>query len=89
MTSSPEVILFVWLMPSHFSNKQGRWELELMVSYSSIFILTTFPLTCVICDKKISAKLTVNSKLNLGTSSLCEHYSLYIGLNDLVQWFSF
>lgn len=76
------VTLFVWLMPSHVSYNQGRWELELMIFLTSIFIFTTFPLTCVICDKKISVKSTVNSELNSGTSLLCERYTLYLSLND-------
>lgn len=76
------VTLFVWLMPSHVSYNQGRWELGLMMFLSFIFIFTTFPLTCVICDKKISVKSTVNSELNLGTSLLCERYTLYLSLND-------
>ena len=53
-----------------------------MMFLTSIFIFTTFPLTCVICDKKISVKSTVNSELNLGTSLLCERYTLYLSLND-------
>ena len=53
-----------------------------MMFLSSIFIFTTFPLTCVICDKKISVKSTVSSELNLGTSLLCERYTLYLSLND-------
>ena len=51
-----------------------------MMFLTSIFIFTTFPLTCV--NKKISVKSTVNSELNLGTSLLCERYTLYLSLND-------